>query len=192
MPSNSSVESCILLNEETRLSQSVTIGSYRSLVASGDRRLLSAFVRERFDERYFDPINNSTSKHGFTSLAVACVVIETLESFYQGLADTKGKSRRMFKSFFSRDTPLKVFGGDDDWFYSNIRCGILHQAETRGGWRILRKGDLLDINSRTINATKFLHELRATVGIYADQLEYDETLWGMFKAKMESICKNCE
>ena len=72
-------------------------------------------------------------------MAVSCLVIETLESLsIQGKNDTKGHSKEMFAAFFKRNTPLGVFAGGDDWFYKKIRCGILHQSETREGWRILR------------------------------------------------------
>lgn len=47
-------------------------------------------------------------------------------------------------------------GKNSDWFFTDIRCGILHQAETRGGWKIQRKGTLLDDHNKTMNATVFL------------------------------------
>ena len=130
-------------------------------------------------------------KHGFASLAICCLTIETLESFYQGLGDTKSHSKRMFREFFARDTPLKVFGGGNDWFYKDIRCGLLHQAEARNGWRILRSGPLLDMKAKRINATTFLHELQQAVDVYADRL-CDDAYWTLFKKKMKAVCANCQ
>jgi hypothetical protein len=160
--------------------------------AAADKRALGRFIVERFNERYFRPIEDSPSKHGFTVLAVACLVIETLESFYQGRADTKNVSAEMFRDFFARNTGLKVFAGGKDWFYKDIRCEILHQSETRGGWRVLRKGPLLDAKGKAINATALLRELQRAVEQYAALLERDEMLWKNFQKKMNAVCANCQ
>ena len=178
--------------EHTKLSTSMTVARYRILKAAVNKHALSLFIVERFNERYFRPIEDSPSKHGFTVLAIACLVLETLESFYQGRADTKNASTQMFRDFFARNTELKVFGGGNDWFYKDIRCGILHQSETRGGWRVLRKGPILDIKSKTINATAVLRALQRAVQGYSEQLRTDEGLWKNFLKKMDAICANCE
>jgi hypothetical protein len=97
----------------------------------------------------------------------------------------------MFSDFFSRDTSLKIFGSKDNWFFKNIRCGILHQGETRDGWRILRTGPLLNINSKVINATLFFRELRKVIEAYENQIIIDDECWKNFKQKMKAVCKNC-
>lgn len=178
--------------EETRLSSTTTVARYKKLEAANDRQALSRFIVERFDERYFQPIENSQSKHGFAILAVACLVIETLESFYQGRADTKKSSAQMFRDFLARDTELKVLAGGNDWFYKNIRCGILHQSESRGGWRVLRKGPLLDEPNKSVNATAVLRALRRAVLQYAIEIQDDEALWQNFRKKMGAVCLNCQ
>jgi hypothetical protein len=100
-------------------------------------------------------------------MVICCLVIEALESFYQGNADTRGAGEKTFGEFFARPTPLSVFGHEygegADWFYKNISCGILHQSETKGGWRIHRKDLLLDTSQKSINAAAFLSKLRKTV-----------------------------
>ena len=158
----------------TKLSSSTTVADYKKLEAANDRKRLAQFLVERFDERYFRPIEESPSKHGFAVLAVACLVIETLESFYQGRADTKNASTQMFRDFLARDTALKVLAGGNDWFYKDIRCGILHQSESRGGWRILRTGPLLDAQAKILNATAILRALRREVRQYAQKIQTDE------------------
>ena len=95
-----------------------------------DRVGIGCFIVQRFSERYFEPTLTAPKRHGFTLLAIGCLVIETLECFYQGLGDSKGKSRQCFRQFFARPTGLEAFGGTPkDWFFEQIRCGILHQAE---------------------------------------------------------------
>lgn len=180
-----------MAGDNTKLSSSVTVARYRALEAADDRATLAHFVCERFDERYFNPIENSTSTHGFASLAVACLVIETLESFYEGREDTRSVSSQMFSDFFRRDTPLKALGAGGGWFYTDIRCGILHQAEARGGWRVIRTGPLLDTATRAINATKVLRQLQIAVRAYAEAIRTDDALWVLFKKKMKAVCANC-
>lgn len=178
--------------KDIRLSSSITLERYRALELAEDRRALGEFIIERFNERYFKPIEDSHSKHGFTILAVCCLVIETLESFYQGRGDTKERSAKMFRDFFERNISLRIFSSADDWFFRDIRCGILHQSETRGGWRILRRGRLLDVEAKTINATRFLRELKKAVVEYGGQLTIDDECWNQFKSKMNVVCANCE
>lgn len=179
------------MSESTKLSSSTTVAQYRKLEAADDRKAIGRFFIERFDERYFRPIEDSVSKHGFTVLAVACLVIETLESFYQGRLDTKNASTQMFRDFLARETPLKVLAGGNDWFYKDIRCGILHQSESRGGWRVLRGGPLLDTKAKTLNATAILRALRSEVRKYSQCIQNDDVLWRNFCKKMDGVCANC-
>lgn len=179
------------MSDSTKLSSSTTVARYKRLEAANDRKALGQFFVQRFDERYFLPIENSLNKHGFAVLAVACLAIETLESFYQGRPDTKNASTQMFRDFFARDTALKVLAGGNDWFYKDIRCGILHQSESRGGWRVLRSGPLLNAQAKTINATAILRALRWDVRRYAQKIQTDEQLWKNFCKKMGAVCANC-
>lgn len=179
------------MSDSTKLSSSTTVACYKRLEAANNRKALGQFFVERFDERYFRPIEDSTSKHGFTILAIACLVIEALESFYQGLPDTKSVSKKMFQDFFARDTALKSLAGGNDWFYNDIRCGILHQSESRGGWRVLRRGPLLNVQAKTINATAIVCALKLDVRQYALKIQTDEQLWRNFCKKMSTVCANC-
>lgn len=161
--------------------------------AASDRAGISRFIVQRFDERYFEPTLTAPKRHGFTLLAIGCLVIETLECFYQGLGDSNRASRRCFRQFLTRPTGLEAFGhGPKDWFYDQVRCGILHQAEVVGGWRILRKGPLLDMQQRTINARKFVDLLQLAVRDYAKQLQTNDELWANCCRKMITICSNCQ
>ena len=190
------VQCCIFSSmaaDKIKLSSTTTVARYRELELDEDRQELARFVCERFYERYFRPIESTPQavKHGFTIMAVCCIVIETLESFYQGLGSTANHSSRMFQDFFSRSTSLSAFAGRNDWFYRDIRCGILHQSEARGGWRVLRSGPLLDVANKRINATRFIRELRRAVDDYAERLPYDDALWALFRQKMKAVCDNC-
>ncbi|MEH0153655.1 hypothetical protein V6R21_05875, partial [Limibacter armeniacum] len=77
----------------------------------------------------------------------------------------------------------------------HIRCGILHQGETTGGWMINRdpKKELLE--AKTINATKFADELDKKLNSYKEELEksdWDSEVWDNFRTKMRAVIKNCQ
>jgi hypothetical protein len=175
-----------------RLSSSVTVAQYLQIEANDDREGAGKFIKERFDERYLSPMLDVDGRlrHGFSMMAVACLTIEALQAFRSGLSTTRNKSRNMFAAFFAQHPAFSDFA-DGDWFYDDIRCGLLHDAEGRGGWRILRKGPLVDKNDRAINATRFLRALRGAVNDYATELQEDRC-WALFQKKMKQVIKNCE
>ncbi len=178
--------------KEVKLSSKLTVKKFNELVAAQKRQCLGEFIKQRFSERYFDPVENSKLKNGFAIMAISCLVIEAIESFYKGLPDTKGASKEMFCDFFNRAGGFNSFSSKDDWFYRDIRCGILHQAETRGGWRILRSEPLLDMNHKAINSAKFIKELQNVVEQYAVEIQTDELLWKNFCKKMTAVSNNCK
>ena len=122
---------------------------------------VTALFKERLESRYFRPINRIlkmrlTSGEGFSAMTLICSLIEFLESCYQGKnfnynikkeTDFEYKasgpifkdflmSHEPFKSDFSKKAikpPAKTFADD---FYSNVRCGLLHEAATKNGWII--------------------------------------------------------
>ena len=88
-------------------------------------------------------------------------------------------------------TAFKAHGGQ---FYEHIRCGILHQGESTGGWKVVRQGDLFDAATLTIHATKFHRALAQCLDSYCKALEadrWDGPVWLSFKCKMKTICDNC-
>lgn len=97
-----------------------------------------------------------------------------------------------FSRFFERSSEFSAFNDGRVEFYKHIRCGILHQAEVKGGWRIRRVGDLLDLENKTINAERFIQALRNEVVEYACQLQSDLGLWENLKKKMTQVCDNCK
>lgn len=190
-----------------------TIASY--LVDESRKIELSDFIYERHYRRYIKPFeyisekkvnferekkpNDEYSllyKNGFSIMANCCLLIETLEAFYRGFPDTKGKSQQSFFQFFSRDKNFIDFATDDipTQFYSNIRCGILHQGETTHGWSITRDSKfILDKDNKTINATMFLAQLKNSLKDYRNELneaDWNDNIWKNTRTKLKSIIKN--
>jgi len=177
-----------LLSRSTRRSQ------YQRLVARRDRNAIADFFEERFTGRYIFPIENSTRKHGFATMAVSCLLIEAMDSFWRGTNKTEGKNRKAFIRFFHRSENLAVFRRRGAKFYQHVRCGILHQGESTGGWKVVRRGLLFDPATRTVNATAFHRALRQEIQNYADQLrrfKWNHRAWNRFRSKMTAICRNC-
>jgi hypothetical protein len=178
---------------DSKLSISVTVSQYRKFEKEQNRSEIIKFIRERFTERYISPLKTET-KHGFCTMAVCCLMIEALESFWRGWPNSNGKSELAFCSFFSRSEELKDFRAHSQEFYKHVRCGILHQAETTGGWHILRKGFLFDSETKTINATRFHGKLEQCLGTYCDALgkaAWNDEIWRNLRKKMDAVCKNC-
>ena len=175
-----------------RLSRSCTLEQYQTYVTSRNISAICDFVVERFEERYLNPVVGSPQhKNGFAIMAISCLMIEALESFRLGWRDSRRKSSSAFRSFFSHWTVFSAFQPVAGEFYTHVRCGILHQAETTGGWLILRSGPLFV--ERTINAAKFASHLRHVLREYAALLrksEWDSETWKAFRSKMDSVCSN--
>ena len=179
----------------TNLSSSTDIKTLKKWIATKDQAKIADFVYERFYERYIYPIDqlDADEKHGFSIMAVACLMIEAYESFYNGWGSTKNRSEKAFVNFFNREAEFKDFKPMSSKFYKNVRCGILHQGETTNGWRVIRKGNLLE--NKTINATIFLKRLNDVLRKYRDYLKvaaWDGERWDNLRRKLRIIIKNCE
>jgi hypothetical protein len=133
-------------------------------------------------------------------------MIEALQAFRKGwdqspTKDNHGKhipAYTHFEDFFTTERAFfPKLAPHAKLFYKNIRCGILHQAEITGGFRILLKKDgtpQFDPAARTINAYKFMKGLKDCLGSYIDELKTEEMgalVWRDAMKKLDFICKNC-
>jgi len=93
------------VDRPTLLSSNLNVQGYRELVEQKDAEKLIRFIRERFTERYIEPMRvELNKKNGFTIMAISCLMIESLESFYQGWSDSKGSSKQVFCNIFDKTT----------------------------------------------------------------------------------------
>lgn len=177
----------------------VTIEGYNNYLREKNKNKLAEFIYHRLHGRYLKPFEFSCSvykkqyKNGFSIMANCCLLIETLQSFKKGLESTDRISGRIFTDFFSEEEEFKEFRGVS--FYKNIRCGILHQGEVTGGFRISRKGKIFDGETRTINSYMFAESIEKVLERYKNELEvaeWDSELWDNFRRKMRAVIKNCE
>lgn len=173
----------------------VTVDDYHRMVQQKQKDEIIELILNRFDERYIAPLLAipAKQKNGFCSMAICCLMIETLESFWRGWGDTRSNSELAFCSFFDRSNNLKDFRGYAREFYKNVRCGILHQAETTGGWKIRRTGVLFDSATVTINATEFHKQMSLCLNDYCASLKREDwmsELWKNLRSKMKRVCNN--
>lgn len=186
-------------NENIWLSRVVTVKKYREMEKDREQVGIADFIYQRLSERYILPVKTG-EKNGFAIMACACLLIETLESFWNGwkTSEGAGPGEMVFSGFFRRTKRFREFEDQATSFYRNVRSGILHQGETKGGWRITRKRDLpiLSVNRvKTIQAVKFLNRLDASLYDYCHDLKSADWMgerWTNARRKMHHIVSNCE
>lgn len=181
---------------KTMLSSRVSVADYKKMEEGRDQSAITKFIKERISERYINPMRvDPKKKNGFTIMAISCLLIETLESFFQGWSDTNNKSQSAFCNFFDRNNGFSSFRGEGQSFHKHVRCGILHQGETTGGWHIRRDGPLFQKKTKTINAKLFHDEIGNVLESYCNELQgsdWSAPIWKSLRKKMHSVCKNCE
>ncbi len=148
---------------------------------------------------------------GFAIMSLTCLLIETIEQFWTGNIETSRKSKTgkkenrltkllsppknevsndalIFFSFFQRSENLKSFFDTIEKaniFYTKIRCGLLHQGQTKGKSLIhIRTSDPLlmwiDENKieegLSIQRRLFVKEVRSVYEKYTAELENSNNL----------------
>lgn len=183
---------------DAMLSNTVNISQYREFENDRDKVKIADFVLERFMDRYINPLKsmNDEPSLGYAKMVICCMMVETLQSFKKGLADTKGNSEAMFAGFFKSNPGFCIHEDNDiDDFYVNVRCSLLHQGEIANGWRIVDdRGVLIDIQNSYINPHAFIEQLELSLNKYCQDLkdsEWKHVRWKRFRKKMDAICQNC-
>lgn len=170
---------------------------------------LSDINKENIDSGQHEEANEaeSTKKQykfriGFSIMANMCLLIETLETFKQGEDDSNRKSENFFKRFFddykqthfqlSSDEMKKIIGKGEYNFYKNVRCGILHQGETTGGWRINNGDKAIDVAKKLIDAKLFKDEMLKILKEIRENIKTNNTLAINCTKKVNAIINNCQ
>jgi hypothetical protein len=169
-----------------------------------------SYFRPRLALRYLDPIkvlqdNGKFQGEGFSIAAIQCTLIEFLESTRLGLkyrylrnGETLGpyeycSSKAVFVAFLRDREPFsKTFtesaAGD---FYVGVRCGLLHEAQTKNGWKILANGPdgiVADIKQKFLYRNNFQSALLNYVESYKCDLLLNAELQSAFLRKFDSLC----
>jgi len=155
--------------------------------------------------------------YGFAITALCCLLVETIQCYREGVptssdgelgyleklplnsnapADYKlvrpwpfaGGSTGAFKSFFSNSQHREYFPDvDGKEFYEKIRCGLLHQAQTKGTWRLVRTGKFWDASEKSINRDEFAVRLEECFDGYLEELNqrnWNEHIWKLARRRI--------
>lgn len=127
------------LSDDAWIAPDYRISDWRSAQEAGNWDLMVSIFRTRLDGRYLQPIRLIEKDKsigpfaGFSILALDCLLIETLNQFYQGLDETPNGHEKQFWRFFQDSEHFSEHFSEETAgvFYRHIRCGLLHQAQTK-------------------------------------------------------------
>ena len=154
---------------------------------------------DRMETRYLLHIRRllGHTTSGFAALALDCIVVETMEQFRQGTKKTPyKKAQAYFVSFLTR-TSFSAYISEHQArkFYTQIRCGLLHQAEAEDSLiKRNRSNPLLttteDGKGLIVNANLFHTHLEKVIQEYTAILRNPASTQERiaFRKKMNFIC----
>ena len=182
--------------ESKRLTSTVTVKKYRLMVAHRDRDGLAQFLRQRFHERYFEPLESVQRPHGFFTMAICSLLLEAIRAFRVGSEEEVPDKERAYADFFGDYPGFGVSRERGRQLYHTMRSGILHLGETKG-WRIRRQRahPVLDFQARIIQAALFYDEPKRSFTLYCDQLSqrpWNAREWQNFLNRMRGVIRHCD
>lgn len=122
-----------------------------------------------------DKTRDQFSGYSFSIMAIECLLIETLQQFYNGSDSTDSPNRDAFVAFFTRSEYFAEYFNiaTAKVFYGDIRCGILHQAQTKRNTQLTYIGDQMVErinNGIRVNVELFSNALFKEFDDYVDSL----------------------
>ena len=98
----------------------------------------------------------------------------------------------LFKKAATYKNGLSCFENED--FYKNVRCGLLHQGETYGKFIIRRDtSKLFDPTTKVLNAKLFCDASKSFLESYKSELinsKWDSDIWDKCRIKIRHIIQN--
>lgn len=168
------------------------------------------YFETRLCLRYLNPIktlqeNGTSQGEGFSIVAIQCSLIEFLESTAQGTnyrylkrghvpgPHEYSSSQEVFTAFLRNRTPFsnKFDEGSAQDFYVGVRCGLLHEARTKNGWRIWAEGPngvVASVKNRIVYRNNFQSALLEYIRTYGVALQADAALQQGFIRKFDDLC----
>jgi len=172
-------------------------------------KAFNEYYKPRLELRYLNPVkvlqdNGTFQGEGFSIMAILCSLIEFLESTCQGKIYkycTRGQqlgkneyssSKNMFIDFLINRNPFKTIFTEPlaSEFYSSIRCGLLHEASTKNGWRIWAHSSdskVIDEHNKIVFRDNFEKAIREFIEEYGHNLRDDQSLQNGFIIKFDNL-----
>ena len=190
------------------------LASRHGLVAGADSSVWEAvfedYFRSRLALRYLGPIkvlqdHCNCQGEGFSITAIQCSLIEFLESARQGLryrylrkgeklgSNEYSSSKTIFVSFLCNREPFSNYFDEASAvdFYAGVRCGLLHEAQTKFGWKIRAKGSdgiVADVKEHIVYRDNFQRALLSYIEAYKHALMQDIALQSAFVRTFDGLC----
>lgn len=157
-----------------------------------------AILRDRIEGRYFnqiDLLSDDINSNGFTIMALNCLLIETLFQFRDGEEETPRPNSKTYPVFLLQEFP-SAFRDQKiaKSFYTNIRCGILHSAQTKNESRLSDREDVVvtfEGNILVVSVKGVSSLLKAYFEHYLQKLSdpNEVILRNNFINKMKFVCR---
>lgn len=180
-------------NKDSYLKLNLTLKS-----GAADWNEAIAILRDRIEGRYFNQIAllaHDINANGFTIMALNCLLIETLFQFRDGKEETPRPNSKTYPAFLLQEfssafTDQQVA----ESFYSNIRCGILHSAQTKNESRLSDREDVIvtfDGETLVVSVKGITSMLKTYFERYLQKLSdpNESTLRTNFIKKMKFVCR---
>lgn len=154
--------------------------------------------RKTVDGKETEQIQNefiTEYKSGFAIMTDCCLIIEIMASQFEGINETTKTGSETFKAVFKKAAtyPNALRQFETTPFYKHIHCGLLHQGETTGKFKIRRPGVLSDEQSFIVKAKRFCDELKRFLDSYRQELKqekWDSEIWDKCRVKLRHIINN--
>lgn len=171
------------------------------------------FFKVRIESRYFKPIRaieniKECVGEGFAIVSLHCSLIEFLAATLKGKMYKYQRNKErplcqfeysnssdMFVDFLEGNEPFKSMfskAGTAREFYTSVRCGLLHEARTKGLWRIQvceSATHPIDVDGKVVYRNKMQAAFCQFVESYGQQLPMDAPLQEAFIRKFDSLCE---
>lgn len=211
----------MMLSTDTRIAGQKTVADWielkRRLSSCNDATIwhqaFEDYYKLRLDSRYFKPIKaleemKKCDGEGFAIVTLHCSLIEFLASTLEGKNYRyvrKGEPKlgqfeysnvgELFQNFLTSQSPFDQMFTDEaaaEDFYACVRCGLLHEARTKGAWRILvdsSANKAIDTDKKIIYRNKMQTAFHDFVKWYGEALPADKKLQEAFIRKFDSLCE---
>ena len=155
-------------------------------------------LKDRIQGRYInqiDLLSDDINANGFAIMALNCLLIEALYQFENGLKETKNSNKEKYANFLKQmDSVSFSVGSTAEDFYTHIRCGILHSAQTKAESRLSdREGFVVAVENNVliVSVAGLTKLVKNHFNSYASRLlDPNETeLRKNFIKKMTFVCR---
>ena len=132
--------------------------------------IFKARIEKRFLHK-IDLLLKHDNEDVFGAMALCCLLVETLAQFKDGFENYKGCSKSKYSKFLSDS--LEIGEEESKLFYDNMRCGILHSAQTKVNAILCLDGQSVlfyQDNSMFVDVEKFAGKLKEYYENYCGRL----------------------